>query len=330
MKSVSFKMGAVFLLLLTGCLVGGWARADVYPSRPVHFIVPFPAGGPTDVLSRAVAERIEARTRQPIVVENKAGANTIIGANAVARAPADGYTFLVGTDVTYTVNPLLYAKLPYDPHADLVPVTIMAHVPASVMVRAGLGLRNFKEFEAYAKANPGKLTYGSVGVGSSQHLAGAALSRALGIEMVHVPFKGAPEVFHAMLSGELDMVITSPNSALQFIAQGKIVQLATSAPARMKKFPGLPTYRELGISGLDTNVWFGLLAPAGTPPSVIETMASYVDEIVASPEFQEKNIRSFTMEPPPAGGKTSYFKEVLAADSARYARFVKDAGLKPQ
>ena len=294
-------------------------------SRPVRIVVPFPAGSTTDAMARVLAERLGKSLGEPVIVENKPGANTIIGADTVAKAPPDGRTILLATDATYTINPLLYAKLPYK-KSDLVPVSILAHIPAYVMVRATLPIHSLEELIAYAKANPGKLNYGSLGPGSGPHLSTEAFKRVAGIDMVHIPYKGSPEVAQAMLSGQLDVVIFGATTLLPFVKDGKIRLLASSGRLRSEVLPMVPAYEELGLRGLENNPWLGFFAPAGTSPDKLNALREAISAVVASKDYQDQYVRALALAP--ASLDPSYFAGVLATDEDRYRNFIRIANVK--
>jgi len=301
------------------------AQAQTYPNRPIRVIVPFPAGGPTDTISRAVAQRISEAWGQTMVVENRPGAGTIIGAEIVAKAPADGYTLFFTADASVSVNPLLYSKLPYKPE-DFTPITLVAHVAEFLIVTADLPVNTLQEFVNYSKANPGKLNYGSFGLGSNAHIEGEAFKQATGANLTHVPFKGAAEVLPAMLAGQIQVVFTSPFQALPHIRSGKLKALGVQSNARSPALPNVPTFTEAGVPGFEDKVWFGYLAPAKTSPDIVRRLAAEIGRIVNAPDFREKFITSVTLEPAVPGVEN--FNKVLAADKIKYARFVKAANVK--
>lgn len=322
MKSIMKMVVAASMLCLAAV-----TQAQPFPSKPIKIVVPFGAGGPMDALARAVGEKLTASMGQITLIDNKPGANTIIGADAVVKSPPDGYTLLLATDATYSINPLIYSKLPYKPKQDLVPLVAVAHLPEYLMISSKVPAKNLKEFIAYAKANPGKVTYGSFGIGSNAHLAGEAFKVATGVDLLHVPYKGAAEVIQAIVSGQLDAVFTSPYQGMQYIKEGKMRALGTSAPKRMAQLPDVPTYAEEGIKGLDVNVWFGFFAPAGTPAPIVQKLSDQLDKIVQSPEFRAAHLTPFALEPATAG--RAYFEQILKADAERYARYVRIANVKP-
>jgi tripartite-type tricarboxylate transporter receptor subunit TctC len=315
------------LALLAGGLLGLALPcfAQTFPSKPVRIVVPFAAGGPTDTVSRALAQRLAEPLGQPVIVENRPGAATIIGAEAVAKAAPDGYTLLFTADATLAVNPLLYSKLPYSP-ADFTPVTIIAYTPEYLMVTPDVPANTLQEFIAYAKANAGKLNYGSFGMGTSPHIEAEGFKAATGIDLVHVPFKGAAEVIPAMVSGQIQVVFTGATQALPHIRAGKIKVIAVQSRERTALLPNVPTFLEGGVPGFDSRVWFGMLAPAKTPPEIVRRLASEMAKVTESQEFRDKYINALSLEPSPSGPE--YFATVIEKDKEKYARFVKAANVK--
>ncbi|MBL0421475.1 tripartite tricarboxylate transporter substrate binding protein [Ramlibacter sp. AW1] len=314
------------LLAIAALCAATTGIAQTFPNKPIRLVVPFPPGGPMDNLGRAIGEKLGGALGQPVIVENKPGANTIIAADFVSKAAPDGHTLLIATDATYSINPLLYNRLPYNPQTDLAPIVAVAHLPEYLMVRSDLPASNLQEFIAYAKANPGKVSYGSFGIGSNAHLAGEAFKVATGVNLTHVPYKGAAEVIPAIISGQIDAVFTSPNQGIPFIRQGKLKALGTTAPKRMEQLPDVPTFEEQGVKNLETNVWFGLFAPGKTPAPVLQTLADHIDKIVSDPAFRSQRLTPFALEPAPTG--RPYFQQVLKADVERYTRYVRAANVK--
>ncbi|MFM9887498.1 MAG: Bug family tripartite tricarboxylate transporter substrate binding protein [Burkholderiales bacterium] len=299
--------------------------AQTFPNKPIRIVVPFAAGGPTDTVSRALAQRLAEPLGQSVIVENRPGAATIIGAEAVAKAAPDGYTLLFTADATLAVNPLLYSKLPYSA-ADFTPVTIIAYTPEYLMVTPDVPANTLQEFIAYAKANAGKLNYGSFGMGTSPHIEAEGFKAATGINIVHVPFKGAAEVIPAMVSGQIQVVFTGATQALPHIRAGKIKVIAVQSRERTALLPNVPTFLEEGVPGFDSRVWFGMLAPAKTPPEIVRRLASEMGKVTASQEFRDKYINALSLEPSPPGPE--YFATVIERDKEKYARFVKAANVK--
>jgi len=301
------------------------AHAQAWPSRPIRVVVPFPAGGPLDVLARAIGQRLTDALSQPVLVENRPGANTIIGADTVAKSAPDGYSLFFTSDTPISINPLLYSKLPYKAE-DFTPVALVVHIVEYLMVSADVPVNSLQEFVTYSKANPGKLNYGSFGLGSNGHLEAEAFKQATGADLTHVPFKGQTEVIPAMLNGQIQAVFTSPQTALPHIRSGKIKALAVESKERSALFPDVPTFAESGVTGFEARAWFGFLAPAKTPSEIVQRLSTEIGRIVATPEFREKYIASVGFEP--AAGGVEAFNAALAADKVKYANFMKAANVK--
>jgi tripartite-type tricarboxylate transporter receptor subunit TctC len=262
--------------------------ADAWPARAVTIVVPYAAGGSTDVMGRLLAQRLNEKLGQPFVVENKSGASGNIGATAVARSPADGYTILLATNSQAALNKLLYRNLAYDPTGDFTPVALIADIPQLVVVRSDLGVNSVAELIAYAKKNPGKLSFGSTGIGSQGHLAGLLLSRTAGIEMLHVPYRGSAPIVSDILGGRLDAAFDALPTYLPLLGEGKIKPLAITAPERSAQLPDVPTVIEGGVAGYEVAPWFSLVAPKGTPPDIIAKVNAIVTGYVRSDEGKAK------------------------------------------
>jgi len=302
--------------------------AQTFPEKPLRIVVPFPAGGTVDGLARALARGLSEGFGQPVIVENKPGANTMIGADFVAKSPPDGHTYLLATDATVSISPFLYTKMSYNPQADFVPVSAVAHVLEHLFVGAHVPVNTMQEFITYAKSQPGKLNYGSYGRGSSGHIEFEALKVAAGIDVTHIPFKGAAEVYPAMLAGHIDAAISSVVTPLPHVRAGKIKAIAVMGLQRSLALPHVPTFKESGVPGFEVNPWFGLLAPAKTPPAILDRMTAEVAKVVGSQEFREKYIDALGLAPAPLG--RSYFADLLKSDLAKYEKFVQNANLKPE
>lgn len=304
------------------------ARAQESSSKPLRIIVPFPAGGPVDGLARAVGRLLLEATGQTVIVDNKPEANGIIATDFVAKSAPDGTTLLLATDANISINPLVYSKLPFDARVDLKPVTVLTHVPEHLFVRADLAANNLQEFIALAKAQPGKLNYGSYGNGSSAHLEFEALKVATGIDVVHIPYKGAAEVYPAMLAGRIDAAISSPVAPLPHVRAGKLKALAVMGRERTALFPDVQTFSESGVPGFEVNPWFGLLVPGKTPPETVDRLDRDISKIVAQPSFRQRYIDPIGLLPAPLG--RAYFVKLLETDREKYARYVKAAKIQPE
>lgn len=294
----------------------------MFPAKMVRIVVPFTAGGLADVLTRGLAQELGARWSQPVVVENRPGANTIIAAEYVARSQPDGYTLLMANDPTVSANQYLYRKLSYDPVKDFTPVASVAQTHEVLLVGKDFPARTLQELVAQAKARPGHVTYGSYGQGSKAHLDAAVLSEQAGIELTHVPYKGVADVMTALVGGQINMAMVGVPPAIPMVRADKVRLLAVAAPRRIAAFPDTPTFAELGFPAMVAQSWFGLIAPAGTPPAVVRKIAEDVRQVVAQPAFQEKFITSVGLEP--LGQGPEAFARFLAKDRQEYEQIIRD------
>jgi tripartite-type tricarboxylate transporter receptor subunit TctC len=261
------------------------AQAD-WPSQVIRFIVPFAPGGSTDILARVIAQKLEGPLKANIIIENRAGAGGSVAANAVAKAEPDGHTFMMGHIGTLAFTPSLYPNLPYDPVKDFAPVALVAAVPNILAVHPSLPVRSFQEFVAYAKANPGRLNFGSGGVGSAAHVAGAYLAFAAGFEATHVPYRGTSPMMNDLLVGSIQFTLTGGPAVLPLAAAGRVRTLAVSSRERVAFAPDLPTIAESGIPGFDAVQWYGLVAPARTPEAIVRRMNGEINALLGSPEVE--------------------------------------------
>ena len=322
MKIASAAIGTV-VALVAAAAVCVPAAAQTWPDKPIKLIVNFPPGGVADTLARNIGPSLSEALKQPVVIENRPGANGSIGADAVAKAPPDGYTFLVTSGGAMTVDPFLYTNLPYDTQKDLTPVASLAIVRVFLLIHPSVPAKTLSEFVAYARANPGKLSYGSAGSGSSPHLAGEMFTRAAKIEATHVPYKGAAPALNDLLGGQVQFMF-DPGPGLQHVAAGKLTAIGVASAKRASRYPDIATLTELGIN-VDADTTFGLYAPAGLSPSVIERMNREVNRALASPALVDVigklggDVLPLTI--PEFVGRQ-------AADRARYGAFIKEAGIK--
>ena len=293
--------------------------ADAWPARTVTIVVPYAAGGSTDVMGRLLAQRLNEKLGQPFVVENKSGASGNIGATAVARAPADGYTFLLATNSQAALNKLLYKNLAYDPLADFAPVALIADIPQLVVVRADLGVNSLAELIAYARKNPGKLSFGSTGIGSQGHLAGLLLARSAGLEMLHVPYRGSAPIVSDLLGGRLDAAFDALPTYLPLLGEGKIRPLAITAPERSPQLADVPTVIEGGVAGYEVAPWFSFVAPKGTPPEIIAKVNAIVAEYVRSDVGKAKLM---ALGYRPLGGSTAELSERIQREIAKWSPII--------
>jgi len=266
-------------------LFGVTALAQEYPARPIRLIVPIGAGGGTDILARHVAQKLGERLRQAAIVENRPGAGSLIGTEYVAKAAPDGYTLLVGGIFNMVMNRALLKNLPYEPLRDFVPLGYISAYPFVLVARADLPGSSLQEFVQYAKERPGKLTYGSAGLGTLQHVWGTILFKSLGLDMVHVPFKGAPAAHQEMLAGRLDVMLDNLSAAKHHVQAGRLKALAVSSASRSPQLDSVPTLNETGLLSFEGESWFALFAPAGTPGPVLATLRSALAAINRDAEF---------------------------------------------
>ncbi|HUL56245.1 MAG TPA: tripartite tricarboxylate transporter substrate binding protein [Usitatibacter sp.] len=301
---------------------GAWAA---YPDKPVHFVVPYPAGGPLDAVARLLAQKVSERVKQPIVVDNKPGAGGNIGADVVAKSPPDGYMILMGAVATHAINPTLYSSIPYDAQKDFIAVTQIASTPNVLVVNPSLPVHDVREFIAYAKANPGKLNFGSGSTGSAGHLAGELFKSMAGVQMTHIPYKGAAPAMNDLIGGQIQLMFDNLASSLAQVKAGKIRALAVTTAKRTPLAPELPTIAESGLPGFDINTWFGLFVPAGTPRGVVELLHDEFVRALAEPDVREKMI---AMGAEPVGSTPEQFAAYIRSESQKYARLIKASGAK--
>jgi len=272
-------------LLLFALALPAWAQ-DAYPSRPVRFILPFPPGGPTDILGRLISERLTAQLGQPVVTENRGGAGGNVGAEAAAKSAPDGYTMVLVAP-SLAISPTLYAKLNYDPVKDLAPISLVATVPNVVLTQTAHPA-TLREFIAAAKAKPGGMNFGSGGSGTSNHLAGELFNILTGANLTHVPYKGVNLAMQDVIAGRIDFVVIGVPAAAPHVRSGKLRALAVIAPQRLAALPEVPTVAEAGLAGFEVTTWYGILAPAGTPRPIIARLNTELVKVMHSPEMKER------------------------------------------
>jgi tripartite-type tricarboxylate transporter receptor subunit TctC len=299
--------------------------AQAYPTGPVKVVVPFGAGGATDVLARVFADQLQQRLGQPFTPENRGGAAGQIAATAVARSPADGSTLMFTTAAPITIAPLMNDKVQYDPRKDFVPIAVVAVMPVWLVVNANSPLRSAADIVAKAKDNPGKLNYGTSGVGTELHLAAEALSRSAGIRMQHVPFRGGGDVIAALLGNQLDFAALSTASIAGALKQGNLRALAVSSPQRMSDFPDVPTFAEIGHPGATMMPWWGLMAPAGTPQPIVARLTQELEVATKSEPVRER-LKATFVQIDFAGPQE--FARRLEAETALYGEIIRAAKIK--
>jgi tripartite-type tricarboxylate transporter receptor subunit TctC len=320
MKSALARvLAAVFAALATA------AFGQAYPSKPIHFIVPYPAGGPLDTVARLLGQKVSESVHQPVVVENKPGAGGNIGADSVAKAAPDGYTILMGAVATHAINPTLYRNIPYDPVKDFAPVTEVAWTPNVLVVNPSLPVSNVNEFIAYAKAHPGELNFGSGSTGSAGHLAGELFKTMAGVKMVHVPYKGAGPAMQDLIGGQIQLMFDNLASSLGQIRAGKVRALAVTTAKRSTLAPELPTIAESGLPGFDISTWFGIFAPGGTPQPVVQRLHDAFVDALHAPDVQATMKK---MGAEPVGNSPGEFAAFIRSEAEKYAKVIRASGAK--
>lgn len=318
------KLSAAVMAAGTLCVSLAIAQQG-YPSRPVRFIVPYPPAGPNDMLARTINDPLGRRLGQSVVIDNRGGASTVIGADIAAHSPADGYTLLLATVTTLAVAPALSAKLPYRPERDFVPISMLAGQPYLLGVHPGIPATSVAQLVAYAKANPGKLSFASPGVGTSSHLAGEMFKHMAGINVVHVPYKGTGPALSDLISGQISYQFGGV-SALYPIAQtGKLRALAVSSTKRSPAAPEIPTVAEAGIAGYGTSSWNALVAPRGTPQPIIDRLNTEVNAILNQPDVKER-LKKQGIDADP--GTPAQLAAHIKSEIVRFDTLIKQIGLK--
>ena len=314
----------VFACLIGAALTPRSAAALDYPTRTVRVIVPFTAGGAPDVLMRLIGQKLAEKWGQGVVVENRAGGNTLIGTVAGAKSAPDGYTLMLAADQTFVLNPLLYASLPYS-MKEFEPIVLMASLPHMLAVANKVPVSNVKELIALAKAKPDTLTYGTTGPGTIQRIAVEYFSGIAGIKLVQVPYKGANETTTAILAGEIDMTINGMSNILPHIGEGKLKALAISTVTRNPLAPNVPTMQEAGVPGYSSQGSFGLFAPVGTPRDIVDKVHTDTAAVLALPEVKKAlEARSFVLD----GSGPADFEKFIAAENVKWQKVIKEANIK--
>ena len=318
---MSWACRALFSFLL--CL----GTAQAFPTKPVRIVAPFPPGGPIDVLARLVAAEVQRRAGQPVTVENRPGGAGNIGILAVAQAPADGHTWLFIPQGNITINATLMKNLPFNWERDFVPVTLIAYAPNLLVVNPSVPASSVRELIQYAKANPGKLTYGSPGIGSSLHLIGELVKREAVIEITHVPYKGTTQAMQDLLGGQISMMFGSLPTLIPQVRAGKLRALAVTTAKRTPQAPELPTLVEAGLKSLDVPSWYGALVPAKTPPDVVAQIHAEIAAIVQSPGMA-KTLETQGLSP--VANAPREFAEQIRRETATWARVIQEAGIRAE
>ena len=312
----------LFALLLAACC--GGVLAQGYPSKPVKIVVPYPAGGYFDVVGRIVGHALSESLGQPMVVENRVGANGIVGTEFTAKAPPDGYTIMVGGIGPHAINVSLYSKLPYDPVRDFLPIIFVAEQPLIVVVNPKVEAHSLKDLIALIRSRPGQLSYSSPGAGSTPHLAAVMLSSIEGIKLNHVPFKGSAPAVTAVMAGVTDLLFGTASDVLQQIKAGKLRALAVTGTARIRALPALPTVAELGVPNYEATAWFAFFAPAGTPLDIVAKLNAEIGKALDMPAVHEKLSAQGTAQI--IGGTPQRLAGQVKSEIAKWAKIVKESG----
>ena len=323
MKS-RIRSAAAAVLVTIACAAGFACAQGDYPSKPIRFVVPFPPGGGTDIVSRLVANKLTETLGWKIVMDNRAGAGGSVGMEVAALSAPDGYTLVMGQTSNLAINPALYAKLPYVPLRDFSPVSLVSMIPVTVMISAKAPYKSIADVIAAAKAKPGEITFSTTGNGTVGHLTGELLQRRAGIKLIHVPYKGASQAFPDLLGGRINFFLASLETAIPQVKAGAIRALAVTSAQRAPVFPDVPTIAESGYPGFEANTWTGVLVAARTPPAIIARLNAELTKVLDMPDMRE---RLNTGGAPVQTGPKA-FQALLKADSEKWAKIVKEAGVK--
>jgi tripartite-type tricarboxylate transporter receptor subunit TctC len=313
------------LLAIAGVTLCTGAYAQAWPSKPIRLVVPFPAGGGTDIIARETSQRVAAATGWTFVVDNRPGAGGNLGVDAVAKAPADGYTIVIGQTSNLAVNPTLYAKMPYDSQKDLAPIVLLANAPLVMVTGAGTPLKTLADAVASAKAKPGAINFASPGNGTVAHLTSELFQKAAGIKTQHIPYKGAAQALTDVIGGNVELYMSSVPTLIGQIRNGKLRPLAVTSAKRVDDLPDVPTINESGYKGFDAVTWFGLLAPAGTPKDVVTRLNAEFNKALANPELRKKLGDEGADT---AGGTPEQFAALIKDEIPRWGKVVAESGAK--
>lgn len=318
-----------FITLLVFTALAASAQAQTYPTKPIRFVVPFPAGGDLDPIARGLGDHFQATWGQPYVVDNRPGASAMIGTELVAKSAPDGYTLLICSPGAMTINPSLYAKVPYTVGKDIVPVSMVATAPMVLVVSKRLPATNYAEFVSYIRANPGKVSFASAGRGNVTHLVGELFMREAKLSAVHVPYKGAQAVIADLLGGHIEMYFNPLPSARGYVSQntGKVSAIAVSTRTRSPLLPDVPTLDELGLKGFDVYSWYGLCAPGGTPKEIVNQLSAEVARALKTGNLAER-LRGFGTNP--QASTPDQFADDIRREAAQWARIIRDNEIKAE
>ncbi len=322
---MNFKLGAKVAMAAALAVMLQTGFAQAWPSRPVQLVVPYPPGGVLDNFARPMAEALSKEIGQPVVIDNRAGANGIIGTTRCAKAPADGYTLCISNGDIMSLNPQLYSKLSYDPKADLVPVVRMANMVAAIVVSSTVGAKNLAELAALDKASPGKVNWGTFGTGSTSHVFLTEYNRVFGSHLTHVPYNGSAPLMQALLAGDVQSAMLAHVAVAQYLDSGKLRAIAVMGEKRSDFFPGVPTISEQKFDFSGEN-WIGMTAPAGTPTAILDRVNVAVNKILADAAFRKRSLQALGLEP--VGGSRDSFAQYLEREQALWADLISHSKIR--
>jgi tripartite-type tricarboxylate transporter receptor subunit TctC len=326
MISACLTRSRIAVVAALSLLFGYSAQAADWPTKTVTLVVPFAAGGTTDIISREVGDKLAAALKQTVVVENRAGAGGTVAANFVAKAPPDGHTLLMAT-IAHSVAPGIYKNLPYDFERDFDPIALVASTPNVLIVNNDLPVKSVAELIAYAKANPGKLNFGSAGIGSTEHLSGELFRAMTKTQLTHIPYKGGAPMMADLMGGQIQFAIETSPSAAPHVRGGQVRALAVTTTKRSPAYPGLPTLDESGLAGYEVTTWFALMAPHGTPPAVVRRLNDVLVKLLTEPDvtkqFEEQGVSAGKMSGPDLAA-------FIRNETAKWTKTAKDAGIAPE
>lgn len=324
MRAIALRHAAAFLAAIFA-LLPQLSSADSWPAKPIRLVVPFPAGGGTDIVARDVSHKMTATAKWTFVIDNKPGSGGNIGIDAVAKSPADGYTLVIGQTSNLAINASLYSKLPYDPVNDLTPIGLIGDAPLAIVTAATSPYRSLAEVLAAAKKDPGSINYATSGNGTVAHLATELLQRESGVKLTHVPYKGTANGLTDVLSGQVHLYVSSVPSMLGYVKTGKLRALAVTALKRTNELPQVPTVAELGYKGFEAVTWFGLLGPARLPADVVKAINGEMNKALAAPDLRKKLVDQGLNV---SAGTADEFGKLIRADLVKWGRVVKESGAK--
>ncbi len=321
------KIAWLFCAAAVAALQATAALAQNYPTRAIRMVVPFPPGGPNDILARLLAQKTSEQVGHPVVLDNRGGAGGVIGTDAVAKAAADGYTLLFSGTASLSINPSLYAKLPYDPLTDFAPITLVGTAPSIFILHPSVPVKSIKELIDYTRANPGKLNFASAGIGTPPHLGGELFNTMAGVNMVHVPYKGGGPATADLLAGQVQLYISGISTAIPLVKEGKVRGIAVTSSKRTSLLPDTPTVAESGLPGFEVGNWYAIVAPAGTPRPIVNRLNAELNKAIALADVRK---RFFELAVEPMGSTPEELAAYNKSEITKWARAIKAAGMKPE